>query len=71
MKVLIWIVCFFVQGMIITLFKNSGIILGALPTMALFGFTLWLARTLCKKYDEHKEQKSSSQNIEEENKDNK
>ncbi len=41
--------------MIITLIKEVGIILGAIPTMILYGATFWLARTLCKKCDEHKE----------------
>lgn len=55
MKVLIWILCFFANALITTVLKESGILLGAIPTMILFGATLWLARTLCKKWDEHKE----------------
>lgn len=55
MKVLIWILCFFANALITTVLKESGILLGAIPTMILFGATLWLARTLCKKWGEHKE----------------
>lgn len=54
MKVLIWFLCIFANALITTLLKESGIILGAIPTMILFGAMLWLARTLCKKWDEHK-----------------
>ena len=55
MKVLIWILCIFANTLITTILKESGILLGAIPTMILFGAMLWLARTLCKKWDEHKE----------------
>lgn len=55
MKVLIWILCIFANALITTILKESGILLGAIPTMILFGAMLWLARTLCKKWDEHKE----------------
>lgn len=54
MKVLIWFLCIFANALITTLLKESGITLGAIPTMILFGAMLWLARTLCKKWDEHK-----------------
>ena len=53
MKVLIWILCIFANALITTILKESGILLGAIPTMILFGAMLWLARTLCKKWDEH------------------
>lgn len=55
MKVLIWVLCIFANALITTILKESGILLGAIPTMILFGAMLWLARTLCKKWDEHKE----------------
>ena len=54
MKVLIWILCIFANALITTILKESGILLGAIPTMILFGAMFWLARTLCKKWDEHK-----------------
>lgn len=54
MKILIWLLCIFANALITTLLKESGITLGAIPTMILFGAMLWLARTLCKKWDEHK-----------------
>ena len=54
MKVLIWVICIFVNALITTIIKGSGVILGAIPTVILYGVTIWLARTLCKKWDEHK-----------------
>lgn len=54
MKVLIWILCIFANALITTILKEGGILLGAIPTMILFAATLWLARTLCEKWDEHK-----------------
>ena len=54
MKALIWIGCCLVYGIIITLFRTSGIILGGIPTFALAFVTFWLARKLCKKYDDTK-----------------
>lgn len=54
MKVLIWILCIFANALIITLLKESGIRLGGIPTMILFSAMLWLAGTLCKKWDKHK-----------------
>ena len=53
MKVLIWILCIFANALITTILKESGILLGAIPTMILFAGMLWVARTLCKKWDEH------------------
>ena len=63
MKILIWIVCFFTNALIIALIKDSGIMLGGIPTALMFGGTLWLARTLCKKWDEHKLNNSIKENI--------
>ena len=54
MKGLIWFLCIFANALITTILKESGILLGAIPTMILFAAMLWLARTLCKKWDEHK-----------------
>ena len=58
MKVLIWFLCIFTNALITTLIKEAGVILGAIPTVILYGATFWLARTLCKKWDEHKESKA-------------
>ena len=58
MKVLIWVLCIFVNALVTTIVKESGVILGAIPTVILYGVTIWLARTLCKKWDEHKESKT-------------
>ena len=63
MKVLIWFLCIFANALITTLIKEAGVILGAIPTVILYGATFWLARTLCKKWDEHKENKAVKQNV--------
>lgn len=36
MKFVIYFICFFVVSMIVTMFRSKGVILGALPTMALY-----------------------------------
>ena len=54
MKVLIWFLCIFANALITTIFKQNGILLGAISTMILFAAMLWTARTLCKKWDERK-----------------
>ncbi len=53
MKVLIWVGCVFAYAVVTVLINSSGIMLGAIPTVLLFGGTMWLARTLCSKYDEN------------------
>ena len=63
MKFLIWFLCIFSNALITTLIKESGVILGAIPTVILYGATFWLARALCKKWDEHKENKAIEQNV--------
>lgn len=60
MKFLIWFSCIFANALITTLIKEAGVMLGAIPTVILFGATIWLARTLCKKWDEHKENKEAA-----------
>lgn len=57
MKVLIWIGCIFVNAIITTLFKQNGIILGAIPTVLLYLGAVYLARYLCKLWDERKTEK--------------
>lgn len=62
MKVLIWVLCFFANALITTVLKEElGIGLGAIPTILLFGGTIWLARTLCKKWDKHKKSKKATE----------
>lgn len=62
MKVLIWIGCCFAYGLVTTLFKEFGITLGGIPTFVLAFVTFRSARTLCKKYDEHKTKENSNKN---------
>ena len=57
MKVLIWLGYIFGLSLFIVILKNVGIILGGIPTALLFWGMLWLARALCKKWDEHKAEK--------------
>jgi hypothetical protein len=54
MKFLIWFVTIFVTALITSVIREAGIILGAIPTVIIYGAMLWVARTLCKKYDERK-----------------
>ena len=61
MKVLIWFLCIFANALITVLLKYAGITLGGIPTALLLGVMIWLARTLCKKWDEHKASKTPIQ----------
>lgn len=54
MKVLIWIVCFFCMAVVQMIVKDSGIILGGIPTALLFGLTWFVAQKLCKKWGNRK-----------------
>lgn len=54
MKAVIWTICILVNALINTALRQQGILLGAIPTMILISVTLWIARTLCKKWDERK-----------------
>lgn len=54
MKILIWFLCILVYAVITVLLNMSGIILGGIPTVILVGGAMWLAKTLCKKWDERK-----------------
>ena len=60
MKILIWVLCAFANGFITTLLKDNGMYLGAIPPAALWGGTIFLARTLCKEWDDHKRRKQST-----------
>ncbi|MBQ1999010.1 MAG: zinc ribbon domain-containing protein [Spirochaetales bacterium] len=57
MKFLIWITCLFINASIMTLSKEGNVALGAIPMFILISGMMWLATTLCKKWDEHKEAK--------------
>ena len=57
MKVLIWIGCILAYAIIDSIFRLNGIRLGAIPAVILFSVDMWLARELCRKWDEHKEAK--------------
>lgn len=63
MKFLIWCFCIFANAIITTIVKEAGVILGAIPAVVLFGATMWLAKTLCKKWDEHKENKKTEKKV--------
>lgn len=56
MKILIWFLCLFAHAFITTLLKSNGILLGGIPTALLIGGAMWLAKTLCKKWDERAKQ---------------
>lgn len=53
MKALIWIGCIFLSAILSTVLSDAGI-RGAIPSTLLFCGMMWVARTLCKKYDERK-----------------
>lgn len=56
MKIFIWFLCLFANAFITTLLKENGITLGGIPTVMLLGGCMWLAKILCKKWDERKGQ---------------
>ena len=56
MKVLIWFLCLFAASAFINFLAIKGILLGALPTLAIWGLAIWTAKTLCKKRDEKNSQ---------------
>ena len=51
MKSVIWIVAIVGVAMISTLCRANGIALGAIPTAALYGAAVAVARTLCNAID--------------------
>lgn len=57
MKVLIWIVCYFVLALITTVLRENGVTLGGIPTVILWLLVLFPARRLCRFWDEHKASK--------------
>lgn len=59
MKVLIWIGCIFCASLVQTIAMQSGIILGGLPTLLLYGAMFFAASALCKAYDERQRNRSA------------
>jgi hypothetical protein len=51
MKILIWLGCALLYGVVITVFKFAGYQLGGLPAALIGALVLWLAITLCKLWD--------------------
>ena len=54
MKGLIWFGCLLVLSIITTALKTSGIMLGAIPTVLLYGGGVWVAKKLCNMVDDNK-----------------
>ena len=59
MKAVIWIVTIVCVAMITTLCRTNGIILGAIPTAALYGGAVAVARTLSNAIDRKKAEGSA------------
>lgn len=59
MKFLIWFGCILCYGIIQAIFKGKGILLGGIPTAILVLITLSSARSLCKLWEKHKEEKEN------------
>lgn len=55
MKFLIWFLCIMANVIITMIINDAGIILGGIPSALMFAVTFWLARTLCQKWEAHKE----------------
>lgn len=68
MKVLIWICCILLCVIVNLIFKYNGVILGGIPTAFLFLITVGLAPLLCKKWDNHKQEKEDQKYFEEQQK---
>lgn len=66
MKALIWIGCIFSLSFCMVFIKNAGIILGGIPSAAMFAGMWFLARFLCKKWDERKKSKNDDNESEDE-----
>ena len=54
MKAVIWILCIAFIAVVQTVCRSSGIILGGIPTMILYGGSVYVAFTLCNAYDKRK-----------------
>lgn len=58
MTILIYVLCFYVYGLVVTILKNCGILLGGIPTLILVGATFAAAHGLTRAWREHKTIKS-------------
>lgn len=58
-KILIWLLCFFVVSVIQTAAREAGVILGAIPAMLLFGLAWWSAKKLCALWDQRQAEKAA------------
>ena len=63
-KAMIWMGCIFCFSLVTVFARNSGIILGAIPTTLLFAGMCWLARTLCEKWDPQDKQTTETEHKE-------
>ena len=57
MKILIWFLCILANSIITAIIKANGIILGGIPTFIMYMITFAVARTLCEKWQEYKNNK--------------
>ena len=64
MKAVIWIGILFVVSAINTLLGMNGILLGAIPTVLIYCAAIWLAATLCKVWENHRNEKEAKKNQE-------
>ena len=53
MKIVIMFLCYFAVAVIEGVLMANGIVLGAIPTVILFGGAMWLSKELGKKWDEN------------------
>lgn len=67
MKFLIWLSCYAVCNFLITLLSRLGVTLGGIPTLALYLGTFFLAKYLCRKWQEHQKEKAAEKAEKEEN----
>ena len=62
MKIVIWGGLIVAVSAIITAFSMNGILLGAIPTVLIYGVMFWLAKTLCKVWENHRDEKDARAN---------
>ncbi len=64
MKALIWGLCMFANGIFTTLLEMNGLSMGALPRVFTLGLAIWLAKTLCEKWDDRNDGKIAPEELE-------
>jgi len=64
MKIAIWVVILFIVSAVMTALSMNGIFLGAIPTMLIYVAVIFLARTLCKLWENYSNEKEASKNKE-------